>query len=146
MSILNQQLFIQLKQLAKLVEGNRITIPAFSKQSRTVLKDKATTNSKFDLIINKKGHRNKDVFSLVIMSNNYPDKIMMRLDYSGSTHRGVETPHVHIFDEQHEYGSKAVSLADLSSFAVGQYMDALQWFLEENSVDVVGVEIQQSIV
>lgn len=137
---------IQLKQLAKLVEGNRIIIPAFSKQSRTILKDKATRNSKFDLIINKKGHRNRDVFSLVIMSNNYPDKIMMRLDYSGSTHRGVETPHVHIFDEKHEYGSKAISLADLSSAAVEQYMDALQWFLEENSVDLVGVEIEERIV
>ncbi|CBL91481.1 MULTISPECIES: DUF6978 family protein [Leuconostoc] len=142
----NQQLFTQLKQLAKLVEGNSVTVPAFSKESRTLLKDKATRNSKFDLIINKKGHRNKDIFSLVIMSSNYPDKIMMRLDYSGSSHKGVETPHVHIFDEQHDFGSKAISLQNLSSIMINQYMDALTWFLKENSVDMSGVQIQETIV
>lgn len=134
MTSLQDQLFDKLQMLAKIVVNDEIQIPSFTNETRTDLVAKINDSIRFSLIINRKGRRNKNIFSLVFLSPRFPEKVMMRLDYSGVSHQGIETPHVHIYDERHDFGKRAISLYELSVEATYNYMNALDWFLNTNHV------------
>lgn len=143
---LQDQLLLKLTNLSKIVVNNEIYIPAFSNETRTKIVSEVNDDIKFELIINRKGHRNKNIFSLVFMSPNFENKIMMRLDYSGTSHAGIETPHVHIFDEAHDFGKRAVLLEELSEIQINNYSDSLDWFLMTNRVKKNKLQISQQLV
>ncbi|MBK0040790.1 MULTISPECIES: hypothetical protein [unclassified Leuconostoc] len=145
MTSLQNLLFDKLKSLAKLVVNNEIHVPSFSNETRTDLEAQVNDNIRFELIINRKGHRNKNIFSLVFLSPRYDNKIMTRLDYSGTSHKGVETPHVHIYDEKHDFGKNALPLSALSADDIKTYMDALDWFLNDNNVVHDNVKISENL-
>ena len=146
MSDSKDSLFIMLVELYKRVVGNEIEIPAYSKETRTNLIADLTDEYKFELIINRKGHRNKNIFSLVFLSSKYRDNKLMRLDFTGQSHRGIETPHVHIFDSKHDFGKNAGQLKDIVGIEVKDYNKALEWFLEENHVNMHETIITKNLV
>lgn len=73
--------------------------------------------------------------------------ILVRLDMSGSPHddrfgNSVDTPHVHIFDEEHNNGRWAIPLSDLSdSEIIFELYDSLVLFLKYNNVKIDNVKI-----
>lgn len=79
MASLQDQLFDKLQMLAKVVVNDEIQIPSFTNETRTDLVAKINDSIRFSLIINRKGRRNKNIFSLVFLSPRFPEKVMMRL-------------------------------------------------------------------
>ena len=72
---------------------------------------------------------------------------MIRIDISGQEHDGVDTPHVHIFDEEHENGRIAIPLSDLPNYdPTDDVVKSLYEFLKYNEFDTKGIQISPSTV
>ena len=61
---------------------------------------------------------------------------MLRIDIAGAPHNGLDTPHVHIYDDTHEQGRLAIPLSELESYRLtDEIIESLVAFLEYNNFD-----------
>lgn len=96
----------------------------------------AVSNSKmkFRVCQNRAGHKNKNKLTYLLF---YRTEIVVRLDYSGQAHRGIKTPHVHLFDERHQQGRLAEHLKDINpDMIVTDIVSSFKKFLEYNNFDL----------
>lgn len=69
---------------------------------------------KFRVVQNRKGHRRANNLTYVLFYRQ--NEIMIRIDINGQKHKGIETPHAHIFDNKHNNGKSAIPLRELKNY------------------------------
>lgn len=137
--------FNELLLITKYIQKNKIDFPDYGTQNTHAIFAENDINNKFQLIINRKGHLRRDNLTYQMMSKKFG--VLVRLDMSGSPHddrfgNSVDTPHVHIFDEEHNNGRWAIPLSDLSdSEIIFELYDSLIIFLKYNNVKIDNVKI-----
>ena len=107
----------------------------------------AVSNSKekFRVIQNRKGHHNKNNLTYVLFHGT--SELMIRIDLNGQDHNGLKTPHVHIFDEDHQNGHKAIPLSDIENYnGTEEIITSLSEFLKYNTFDISNNNITTSLV
>lgn len=101
------------------------------------------TDEKFRVIQNRKGHKFK-ILTYVLMHNS---GIMLRIDIKGTPHNGLDTPHVHIYDDKHEQGRLAIPLSELEDYeSTDEIIESLIAFLDYNNFDTNNLVISESTV
>lgn len=142
---MDNDIFTQLFELIKIFKTNQIKFPDYGTQNFHKLASLEDNQQKFDLLINRKGHLREDILTYQMSSKKYG--IMVRLDMSGSPHddrngSSIDTPHVHIFDEEHNNGKWAVPLSEISDDDIlFELRDSLLIFLKYNNVNLEGITI-----
>ncbi|TPR16689.1 DUF6978 family protein [Apilactobacillus timberlakei] len=123
---MNQRDYLKLHNILKSFKSDEIECCKKGKQK--VFNAHAVSNSKitFKVIQNRKGHRpDRKNLSYVLMSKG---EWMVRVDLHGQNHKGVPTPHIHIYDELHDNGQIAISLKSLAHY--NETDDVIQSFVE----------------
>ncbi|KRK80089.1 MULTISPECIES: DUF6978 family protein [Companilactobacillus] len=88
--------YSQLMKLDKDSDSNLLAVPARGLQKYFKLKGKFTSKEKFDSIVCRTGHINKNKLTLILISKSHGP--MMRFDVIGADHNDIPTPHLHIFN------------------------------------------------
>lgn len=139
--------FEELFSCLKLLLNDTIELPDFGFQKTEKIKDAYNDNSKFDLIMNRKGHYNKEKMTYVMYSSYYRGALI-RLDLTGPDHYNyntgehIPTPHLHIMNEEYENGRIAVALDDIDNFVFRlDLAGSLISFLEYNNVKLDGIQL-----
>lgn len=134
-----EDIYIQeLLKCVKLLQHRSVAFPKEGAQNRYQLIKVDDKNEQFDMIINRKGHLNKENLTYQMMSRTLRG-VLVRLDCSGAPHADVPTPHIHIFDEEHDFGRKAIGLQDIEVDLAHEMFESLIYFLDYNHVDYSGV-------
>lgn len=142
---MDNEKFNELMEIIKYFQKNKLVFPEYGTQNSHLLFSENDFDNKFRLIINRKGHLRQDILTFQMISTKYG--ILVRLDMSGSPHddkygNSVETPHVHIFDEEHNNGRWAIPLSDLDdSEIIYELYDSLVIFLKYNNVNIENMVI-----
>lgn len=129
--------FNYLFESLKILEEQLITIPIFGKQKLYTATKYDDIKEEFKLIINRKGHLNSDKLTYQLTSRH---GILIRLDMDGSPHENsngelIETPHIHIFSSEYNYGKKAIPLSDITNQElVEDIFSSLVFFLSYNNI------------
>ncbi|MBC9808209.1 DUF6978 family protein [Carnobacterium maltaromaticum] len=140
------ELFFELFNCLKVLGGTKkVRFPDFGSQSKYKIFKLNEYEEKFNLLINRKGHLDPNKLTY-IMSSKSLGGLLVRLDMAGPPHTGIDgidipTPHVHIFDEEHNYGSIVEPLSELSNHdIVDELYDSLIAFLLYNNVETKNIE------
>lgn len=137
---MKQSEFDALLNCIKLLSKRTVAFPEAGEQNRHHLFARQDKSEQFDLIINRKGHYNKN--NLTYQMNSHTLKgALVRLDCNGAPHDDVPTPHLHIFDEEHDNGRIAIGLENLEVDLATELLDSLYYFLDLTHVDYTGVEL-----
>lgn len=142
---MEQSIFEELLSCLKLLEKRAISFPEYGKQKGYKIFGESNIEKDYQLIVNRKGHDRDDCLTYVMQSATFG--LMVRLDVTGPPHEGlnsemINTPHVHIFDEQHNDGKLVEPLSAISNTALEEELrDSLMAFLEYNNVDLNDVQI-----
>lgn len=148
-----QQLFFnELMNCLKILQNNSINFPEYSMQSKEKIVEKSDSENIFELVINRKGHYNKEKMTYLMNSKRYKG-LLVRLDVTGAPHfnyeenRTIPTPHLHIMDEEHNYGRIAVPLDEIKDFQLHKQLSSyINDFLVYNNVEVDDVNVQESLL
>lgn len=142
---MEQSIFDELLNCLKMLEKRDILFPEYGKQKRYKLFGDSTIERDYQPFVNRKGHDRDDCLTYVMQSPTFG--LMVRLDVTGPPHEGlnsemVDTPHVHIFDEHHNFGKLVEPLSAISNKTLQEELrDSLMAFLEYNNVDLNDVQI-----
>lgn len=134
--------FKSLFKMQKILD-NKFFIPDAGSQYRQNLSC-PDNQENFNMIINRRGHINKGKLTYIMNSNSIGN--LIRLDMTGPSHIGfddknIPTPHVHIFDEEHNFGNIVVPLSELSNDTITEIFDSMGFFLWYNNVEINNLEI-----
>lgn len=143
-----QEEFDMLFSCLKIIDEDKLNFPEAGSQNYHNLFKHLDREEKFKLLINRKGHLNKQNLTYIMNSQSFKG-LLVRLDMTGPPHVGldgneIDTPHVHIFDKNHNFGSVVEPLADISNIAIkNELRDSLEAFLVYNNVDLKNINIPQ---
>ena len=99
----------------------------------------------FKVIQNRKGHRRTNCLSYMLF--HHKSEKMVRIDLKGKPHEGVATPHVHIFDDQHQNGQHAIPLTNLVNYnCTDEIVTSLMEFLKYNNFEISDITIEQPLI
>lgn len=129
----NKLLFEDLLNCVKYFEKKIVEFPDAGKQKKYQLYRRKNKKEKFTLFINRKGHLNLDNLTYQMMSKTLG--VMVRLDWNGAPHDNIATPHIHIFDEEHNYGKIAVPVEEIDMDLATELQDSLVYLLDYTRVD-----------
>lgn len=130
----------RLIQCLKILNNNILEFPEQGKQNIHYAYNLNNRKEKFELLINRKSHYNPDYLTLILRSTN--NGILVRFDINGQIHNDVETPHVHIFNEQYDFGRKAIPLSNIADFDLNLSLrDALLIFMDYTKISTSNIEI-----
>lgn len=100
---------------------------------------------KFRILQNRKGHHNKRNLSYLMFYGS--NDLMIRIDLNGQAHNGVKTPHVHINNEEYNFGKVAIPLSKLKSYNVTEdIIESLSEFLKYNQFDLTSIKIDEPLL
>lgn len=103
------------------------------------------SSESFRVIQVRKGKRRKNDLTYVLMYRK--SEIMLRIDLIGATHNGIDTPHVHIFDQTHSDGFDAIPLSSLGNYnPTDDVVQSLYEFLKYNNFETAGISISPKTV
>ena len=125
----------RLIQCLKILNNNILEFPEQGKQNVHYAYNLNNRKEKFELLINRKSHYNPDYLTLILRSTNNGD-------INGQIHNDVETPHVHIFNEQYDFGRKAIPLSNIADFDLNLSLrDALLIFMDYTKISTSNIKI-----
>lgn len=134
-----------LHELPKVLNNKRLYCSPYGKQTAFTGRGILKPDEKFRVVQNRKGHRRNNNLTYLLLHKQ--NNIMIRIDINGQEHDGVDTPHVHIFDEEHENGRIAIPLSDLPNYdPTDDVVKSLYEFLKYNEFDTKGIQISPSTV
>ncbi|MDW4232606.1 DUF6978 family protein [Staphylococcus saprophyticus] len=140
MIILDKNVFDNLMKKIKVFEKKFSTLPIAGEQAKHKLIHVIDHEEKFTLIINRKGHRNRNNLTLIINSSTYKSS-MVRFDVNGSDHENppdfkvIPTPHLHIFTDEYDNGRIAVPLNEITDIIlVNEIIDSLEFFMDYTNI------------
>ena len=134
-----------LMDMIKVFRKGKIYIPDNGKHNFQDLHDAESSIKEFELLINRKGHLREDVLTYQMKSKE--SGLLIRLDMTGPSHddrngNSVDTPHLHIFNEEYNDGRWAVALSDLIETPIVSLLhDSLSSFLLYNKVDISNIQV-----
>ena len=124
----------------KILNNNILEFPEQGKQNVHYAYNLNNRKEKFELLINRKSHYNPDYLTLILRSTN--NGTLVRFDINGQIHNDVETPHVHIFNEQYDFGRKAIPLSNIADFDLNLSLrDALLIFMDYTKISTSNIKI-----
>lgn len=129
--------YVELHQLPKVTNKSKLYCALPGEQQ--IYYGHAVFNDKelFKVIQVRKGHIRKKDLTYVLMYKK--SEVLLRIDLVGATHRGIPTPHVHIFDDEHDNGFLAIPLDKLEKYNLTEdIIESLQEFLKYNNFDING--------
>lgn len=130
----------RLIQCLKILNNNILEFPEQGKQNIHYAYNLNNRKEKFELLINRKSHYNPDYLTLILRSTN--NGTLVRFDINGQIHNDVETPHVHIFNEQYDFGRKAIPLSNIADFDLNLSLrDALLIFMDYTKICTSNIKI-----
>ena len=130
----------RLIQCLKILNNNILEFPEQGKQNVHYAYNLNNRKEKFELLINRKRHYNPDYLTLILRSTN--NGTLVRFDINGQIHNDVETPHVHIFNEQYDFGRKAIPLSNIADFDLNLSLrDALLIFMDYTKISTSNIKI-----
>ena len=130
----------RLIQCLKILNNNILEFPEQGKQNIHYAYNLNNRKEKFELLINRKSHYNPDYLTLILRSTN--NGTLVRFDINGQIHNDVETPHVHIFNEQYDFGRKAIPLSNIADFDLNLSLrDALLIFMDYTKISTSNIKI-----
>lgn len=133
----------RLHKLPKKLNRNKIYCAALGTQEKFYGHGTFNSNEKFTVIQVRKGKRRKNSLTYVLL---YKSEIMVRVDVNGAAHHGVHTPHIHIFDDEHNQGEIAISLSEIKNYdETDEIIKSFIEFLKYNKFDL-NITIQEKIV
>ena len=138
--------FADLFLILKVLADKKLNLPDVGNESKSTILAKNDDNIKFELVVNRKGHKNPDNLTYQMVSLK-PRRLIIRLDVSGAPHLNpngeqIPTPHVHIFNEEYMQGKIAIPLEDLTDLRlVSRLHESIRFFLDYNNVDTTSVLI-----
>lgn len=133
-------LFQELLKCVKILNSRSVAFPEQGSQNKYQLMRKSDESVQFSMIINRKEHLNKNNLTYQMISHTLKN-VLVRLDCSGAPHNDVPTPHIHIFDREHDFGRKAIGLQDIEADLANELLESLYYFLDYNNVDYTGVSL-----
>lgn len=142
---LHQQLMAKIKRF----EETLLQVPPRTSQNKHAAYEVQNRKNKYQLLINRKGHLNKDNFTLIFTSQVHR-AILVRFDVNGASHinkadnsyKEIPTPHLHIFNEKHYDGKIAIHISELSNLQfINEIEDSLDFFLRYNEVETANLNI-----
>ncbi|HFI0042468.1 TPA: hypothetical protein ACGO8N_001877 [Streptococcus suis] len=137
---MDQVYFDELLRCLKILKNNSLEFPELGTQNKHGVYKQDDASEQFELVINRKGHLNKSNLTYLMRSKSL-NGILVRLDCNGTPHNDVPTPHIHIFDEEHDFGRIAIGLEDIEADLAHDLMESLIYFLDYNNVHHVGINI-----
>ncbi len=143
--ILEDDSYRRIHGYPKLTNKQKLFCAAQGKQE--IYNGHAIFNEKetFKVIQARKGHIRQNDLSYVLLHK--ASEIMVRVDIIGATHEGVPTPHIHIYDEEHNQGEVAIPLSQIANYNItDSIIDSLAEFLKFNNFDLTNNQISQRTV
>ncbi|HJA22826.1 MAG TPA: hypothetical protein H9958_01180 [Candidatus Limosilactobacillus intestinavium] len=132
-----------LHKLPKIINRNHLFCAPYGEQTSFNGNGTLDTSEKFRVVQNRKGHRRNNNLTYILFYKQ--NNIMIRIDINGQRHEGVETPHVHIFDEEHSNGLEVIPLSKLPDYTpTDDIVQSLYEFLKYNNFDTKGLSISPS--
>jgi hypothetical protein len=134
-----------LMNMIKIFRKGKISIPDNGKHNFQDLHDAGSRSKEFELLINRKGHLREDVLTYQMRSKE--SGLLIRLDMTGPSHddrdgNPVNTPHLHIFNEEYNDGKWAIALSDIIETPIMNLLhDSLSFFLLYNKVDISNIQV-----
>lgn len=130
----------RLMECIKILNNNILEFPEQGEQNIHFAYNLKNKKEKFELLINRKSHYNPDYLTLILRATN--NGTLVRFDINGQTHNDVETPHVHIFNEKYDFGTKAIPLSQIADFNLNLSLrDALLIFMDYTNVSTRNIKI-----
>ncbi|TFI67833.1 hypothetical protein CKN63_03265 [Carnobacterium divergens] len=142
---MEQKVYENLLKCVKILVENDFNYPGNGIQSKHMLHEKEFYKNKFNLIINRKGRERSDCLSYLMFSES--KGILVRLDMTGPPHTDrygidIDTPHVHIFDEEHNDGKFVEPLATITDKNIkGELIESLVVFFKYLNIDLTDIII-----
>lgn len=136
---MNQFEYDTLINCVKILKETILEFPDRGNQSKHDVQKKDDKNVKFELIINRKGHLNQDNLSFLLKSSG---GLLVRLDCSGAPHEDVPTPHLHIFDEEHDNGRIAVGLEEVDFEFAKDLFESISYFLDYTNIEQPSISLK----
>ena len=137
--------YSSLMEMVKLIKKEKITFPENKNQNFHDLHDADSESKEFELLINRKGHLRDDVLTYQMKSKE--NGLLVRLDMTGPSHddrdgNPIDTPQVHIFNEEHNQGRWAVPISEIIDTPIINILhDSLVSFLLYNKVELKNTQI-----
>ncbi|VEG63208.1 MULTISPECIES: DUF6978 family protein [Staphylococcus] len=148
---MEDELYQSLLNKVKVFEKKVLQLPMVGQQTKYGLIHLIDENEKFILIINKKGHRNKDNLTIILNSKSV-HATMVRFDVNGSDHinppnkERIPTPHLHIFTEKYKNGGIAIPLSELvDTQIIKDISEALEFFVGFSNINMDDVIIEPNL-
>ncbi|QFR24545.1 DUF6978 family protein [Schleiferilactobacillus harbinensis] len=141
---INEQQFYQLQQMLKTLETNKITLAEFGEQKRYLIFGIFQPQERFNTIMNRTDHKQKRKLTLIMESRASGE--MYRYDVVGTTHYGIPTPHLHIYDSKHNSGRNVVfgdelGILNIDAASSDYLVTAVLKFLQFNHVETAKLMI-----
>lgn len=139
--------FDELFNCLKVLLNEGPILPEYGAQRKEDIVAADNDKNKFTLVMNRKGHYNKEKATYIMMSNYYGGALV-RLDLTGPDHYNydtdeyIPTPHLHIMNEQHLNGQRAIALDNTLNVEFKlDLAESLRYFLEYNNVDLTEIQL-----
>lgn len=130
---MDEETYILLFNCRKILVDQLIKLPLSGEQRNYNAFKKNDERETFNVIINRKGHLNPDNLTYQLSSR---FGVLIRIDMSGAPHEDVETPHIHIFDKEHDFGRKAIALSEITDVdLLEDIVDSFEYFLRYNNFE-----------
>lgn len=134
-----------LMDMIKLLKKENLNFPDNKTQNFHLLHDERSKSQEFVLLINRKGHLRDNVLTYQMRSKE--SGLLVRLDMTGPSHddrdgNPIDTPHLHIFNEENNNGRWAVAISDvIETPIIDELYDSISAFLLYNKVNLRNVQI-----
>lgn len=140
----------RLLKLTKTLDNTEINLPIAGEQNKYDITANYKPKEKFMALANRKGHINVENLTFIMRSN--AQGIMMRFDVCGAPHNNIPTPHLHVFDGEHNFGWNVISYEDLPNqlqkvvSSPAHLIENLEIFLEFNNISLKGIQINNNLL
>jgi len=142
--------FSKLEKLEKDSNNNMMELPPKGAQKYFKLHGKFVTKEKFDTILSRTGHINKNKLTIILNSKSHGP--MMRFDIIGTDHEDIPTPHLHIFNSDDDIiGQTVLSSNELPTQLkaclkdLSNVVENFTLFLKFINVDLSDVQITANL-
>lgn len=135
---MDEEAYVSLFNCRKILVDKLIKLPLSGEQKTYDAFKINDERETFNVIVNRKGHLNPDNLTYLLWSRY---GILIRIDMSGAPHEDVETPHVHIFDKEHDFGRKAIALSEITNVdLLKDIVDSFDYFLRYNKFEQYSID------
>lgn len=124
----------------KIIKENMVVIPEQGTQLKYTATKSDDERETFNMYINRKGKLNTEYLTYLLHSRH---GILVRLDMDGTPHENykgdmIETPHLHIFNQENNFGKIAIPLSSVTNIELLEDISSsLKYFMLYNNIELI---------